>query len=60
MKDLVSVIEDQDSMLKAGFDMISEDDVESGEDKKYSKRGISEYTRIISSNNPGYVLGRKI
>jgi hypothetical protein len=59
MKDLVTIIKDRMAMLKMGFKMESDDEPEE-KDKRYSEKGISQYTKITSSSNPGYVLGRRI
>jgi hypothetical protein len=47
MKDLVAIMEDEEAMIKMGFKMKSEDEPKE-KNERYSKKGISQYTRIIS------------
>lgn len=59
MRDLVSLMSVNRILIQTGFKMNSKDE-EKERNEPYFRGGISEYTRIISSSNPGYVLRRKI
>ena len=58
--DLVELARERSLLIENGFQMLSQDDSKEDKNERYSRKGISEYTRIVSSSNPGYVLGRKI
>ena len=60
MRDLTELAIDREFLLNTGFEMNDQDDTKQDRNPRYSRKGISEYTRITSSANPGYVLGRKI
>lgn len=58
MRDLVSIMNDENVMLSLGFNMMAEDGPKE-KNEIYTSKGISEYTRIASRMDLKYSRKKK-